>query len=96
MEYQIVYKKPFTDRLEEVLDYLDEEWGARVAQEFYLKITRVIELLKLHPQIGMPSRVVPGVRGVSVTKHNRMFYRIDKKKVIILSLSDTRRKDFEG
>jgi len=96
VEYQIVYKKPFTDRLEEVLDYLDEEWGARVAQEFYLKITRVIELLKLHPQIGMPSRVVPGVRGVSVTKHNRMFYRIDKKKVIILSLSDTRRKDFEG
>jgi len=92
--YEIVFKKRFAKNLLNVISYLELEWGEKVADEFYDKITELFDLLASHPFIGAPSVKLKNLRGVSITRHNRLFYRIEKNKVIIVALGDTRRKNY--
>ena len=77
-----------------VLLYLEKEWGKRVADEFQEKISKAFTLLKTHPYIGTPTVRIPDARGLLITSHNRLFYRIEQNKIIIISLADTRKKNY--
>lgn len=96
MGHKIIFKKRFTNRLSDVLAFLEKEWGKKVADEFIDKIHDAINALKKHPQLGAPSLKIKGARGFSITKHNRLFYRIEMNKIIILSLADTRKKNYSS
>jgi len=69
---------------------LEQEWGDKVARSFLLKVDRRIEMLKQYPYLGVASEKLPGVRGLLITKHNILFYKVEKNKIIILNLYDTR------
>ena len=92
MAYEIIVKKRFTNKLLGVLDYLEKEWGIQVAIEFLGKVQTRINALKAHPYIGAQTSLV-NVRSTLITKHNRLFYRVNKDKIVILNLYDTRRKN---
>ena len=96
MEYQIVVKKRFAGNLLKLLLYLEKEWGKKVADEFTQKILDTIKLLKLHPYVGAPSKKIPGARGILISSHNRLFYRIVRNKIIVITLADTRRKRYRS
>lgn len=90
MAYEIVVKKRFTNKVLKVLAYLEKEWSHKVAAAFLLKIDRRIELLIKQPFIGAPSLHLKDIRGVLISRHNRMYYKIKGNKVIILNMYDTR------
>lgn len=90
MAYQIIVKKRFTNRVQKVLAYLEKEWSHKVAVEFLLKIDRRIELLARQPHVGVLSSKVKDIRGLLITRHNRLYYKIKGSKVIILNVYDTR------
>jgi len=90
MAYQIILKKRFTNKVQKVLVYLKKEWSHKVATDFLLKIDRRIELLTKQPYIGALSAKVKDVRGLLITRHNRLYYKIKDDKVIILNMYDTR------
>ena len=90
MAYQIIVKKRFTNKVQKVLVYLEKEWSHKVAADFLLKIDRRIELLTKQPYVGAPSSKVKDIRGLLVTRHNRLYYKIKDDKVIILNMYDTR------
>lgn len=90
MPYQIIVKKRFTNRVQKVLAYLEKEWSHKVAVEFLLKIDRRIELLARQPHIGVLSAKVKDTRGLLITRHNRLYYKIKDNNVIILNMYDTR------
>jgi plasmid stabilization system protein ParE len=90
MAYEIVIKKRFSNKVVKVLTYLEKEWSLQVASAFLVKIDRRIELLKKHPHIGAPSIKIKDVRGILITRHNKMYYKISGKKVVILNMYDTR------
>ncbi|MEP7255058.1 MAG: type II toxin-antitoxin system RelE/ParE family toxin [Ferruginibacter sp.] len=92
MAYQIVVRKRFTNRVQKVLAYLEKEWSHKVASEFLLKIDRRIDLLTKQPYIGVLSAKVKDIRGLLITRHNRLYYKIKNNKVIILNMYDTRKK----
>ena len=77
MGYKIIFKKRFVKNLFDVLTYLEKEWDKKVADEFQDRVNNALELLMLHPYIGAPSNKID-VRGLLITKHNRLFYRIKK------------------
>lgn len=52
MAYQIIVKKRFTNKVQKVLSYLDNEWSHKVATEFLLKIDCRLELIGRNPEIG--------------------------------------------
>jgi len=92
MAYEIVIKKRFTNKLLGVLDYLKKEWGTEVAHVFLVKVRTRIYALQSHPYIGALTSA-RNVRSTLITRHNRLYYRIDKNKIFILNLYDTRRKN---
>jgi plasmid stabilization system protein ParE len=91
MAYQVIYKKRFNNKLIQLLQYLEQEWGQKVSVEFLSKIDKRIETLKQQPFIGKPSEKKPEVRAISITKHNRLYYKISNNKIVILNLFDTRK-----
>ena len=90
MAYQIIVKKRFTNKVQRVLTYLEKVWSHKVAADFLLKIDLRFDLLSKQPYIGAPSRKVNDIRGILITRHNKMYYKIKGDKVIILNMYDTR------
>ena len=90
MAYPIIVRKQFTNKVQEVLAYLEKEWSHKVAAEFLIKIDRRIDLLTKQPHIGVLSSKVKDVRGLLISRHNRLYYKITGGKLIILNMYDTR------
>ena len=90
MERQIVLKKRYINNLLKLLTYLKAEWGEKVTTEFIARLDkRLLDLLS-QPYIGIQSEVVKEVRGILITRHNRVFYKVETSKIIILDIKDTR------
>ena len=90
MAYQIIVKKRFANKVQKVLAYLEKEWSHKAAVSFLLKIDRRIELLTKQPWVGALSVKIKDVRGLLITRHNRLYYKIKDDKVTILNMYDTR------
>ena len=93
MAYKIIINKRFIDRVSDLLIFLEEEWGKKVADDFVVKVDYKINSIQQHPYIGTLTRF-KNVRGMNVTKHNRIYYKVKGNKVTILNLYDTRRKNY--
>lgn len=89
MAHEIVINKRFSNKMLDVLDYLKEEWSEKIAFEFLDTVYARIDAIQINPFIGAPVGLGT-VRSLHVTKHNRLFYRVESKTVIILNLYDTR------
>lgn len=90
MAFEIVFKKCFIKKLVKVQTYLENEWGDKVAKNFLKKIDSRINMLKQYPNLGAASMRVSGLRGLLITKHNILFYKVENNKIIVLNLYDTR------
>ena len=90
MAYQIILKKRFTNKLVKLLAYLEKEWSHKVAANFLQKIDRRIQQLSGQLLTGISSERIEGVRSVFITRHNRLYYKVKGKKVIVLNMYDTR------
>jgi len=90
MAYQIIVKKRFTSKVQKVLAYLEKEWSHKVAADLLIKIDRRFALLTKQPTIGKPSSKIKKIRGLLITRHNKLYYTIEDDKVIILNMYDTR------
>lgn len=95
MAYKIIIKKRFTNKLVRVLAYLEKEWSKKVADDFLAKVDFKINAIQHHPFIGSPTNI-KNVRGVPVSRHNRMYYKVAGDEIIIINLFDTRRKSYPG
>ena len=92
MAYEIVINKRFTNKLLSVLAYLEKEWGKKMAIAFLDTIYSRIYALQSHPYIGSLTSI-NNVRSTLITKHNRLYYRVEGNKIIILNLYDTRKRN---
>ncbi len=90
MAYQIIIKRRFTNKLIKLLAYLEKEWSHKVAANFLQKIDLRIQQLSKQPFTGISSERIEGVRSVFITRHNRLYYKVKGKKVIVLNMYDTR------
>jgi plasmid stabilization system protein ParE len=90
MAYQIIVKKRFTTKVQKVLAYLEKEWSHKAASDFLIKIDRRFALLTKQPYTGRFSSTIKKVKGLLITRHNKLYYTIEVDKVIILYMYDTR------
>lgn len=91
MAYKIIYKKRFQKKLFKLLDYLKSAWGEKVADELIARLQNRLQTLSKQPYIGVPSSIIKTVRGILITKHNRLYYRIKDNTIEVLNMYDTRR-----
>ncbi len=91
MEYEVIISKRAEKNLKSIFEYLESEWSDKVKNNFKIKLLRQVDFLRKNPFIYPASRQKKEVRKCLITKHNAMYYRINKNKVEIITIQDTRR-----
>ena len=82
---------PLSQRdLNQILDYLDANWGKSVALNYLEIINLLIYELTLHPKQFPLINKKKNIRKCVITKHNSLYYTISKNKIAILRIFDTR------
>lgn len=91
MAYKIIVSKLFQKKVIALNSYLQEEWGLAVAIEFHETLIKIILTIADQPGIGSVSKKKKDVHKILVTKHNRLYYRVNyNKSITLLILFDTR------
>jgi plasmid stabilization system protein ParE len=75
---------------EAIRSYIKNEWGERVAKAFENKVADFLDLLANFPEMGSVEVVEKQIRGFQLTKQTRIFYRIKKENIIILTFFDVK------
>ncbi len=90
MVHQIIFKKRFQNKLENLLIYIEEQFGLLVAKKLAEELDKKLITLQHYPSIGQQSTSHKNVRSILVGNHNRLYYRIEEDKLIVLNMYDTR------
>ncbi|MBL4587257.1 MAG: type II toxin-antitoxin system RelE/ParE family toxin [Flavobacteriales bacterium] len=69
---------------------LEIDWNEKVVSAFVQKTEAILGLISENPKLGTLENVERDIRGFGLTKHNRLFYRVEKERIIVLNLFDNR------
>ncbi len=90
MVRKIVWTKRAISKFNNIITYLEEEWGEQVTEIFVRKTYDIIELISDQSDLGTLENIEKNIRGFLLTSHNRLFYRVTDKEIILLNFFDTR------
>ena len=90
MAYQIVKSKTFLKNVLSIQDYLEKEWGLKAAINFQRILDEKIAGLSLQPKTGIITSKSKNIRKLTITKHNKIYYRIKGKMITILVLFESK------
>lgn len=90
MALQIIWTENALEDYKRVIDYLIEEWTPEIAEKFTETVQLRLETLSNYPFLGIVSTRQTSVRSISVSKHNRLYYRIASASIEVLNVFDTR------
>lgn len=90
MVREIIWTKRANAKFNKIISYLEEEWGEQVTRNFVRKTYDIIELISDQSDLGTIENVDKKIRGFLLTKHNRIFYRVTDKEIILLNFFDVR------
>jgi plasmid stabilization system protein ParE len=91
MAHKVVVSKTFVKNTAAVNNYLKAEWNQKVADDFNQLLLNSILLIAGRPGVGSFAKG-KNVRKLVITKHNKLYYRVNTTKTItLLNLFDTRR-----
>lgn len=90
MSRKVIITKTAKRKLEQIFDYLSENWNPKIKNDFVIKLDKSIHLIKTNPESFPESTKMKGLHKFILTKHNTLFYRFDDSKVVIITIFDTR------
>ena len=90
MAKEIKWTKTAQKNFIKTVDYLIENWPDKVVSEFITHTDYTLQLLAIHPDLGILQNREKDIRGILLTPHNKLFYRIAKNQLIVLRIFDTR------
>lgn len=91
MALRVITKKRFETKVKKLLEYLVMNWYDEVADDFTKRLNNKIVLLSKKPFLGKPVPTLANTRTILITKHNRIYYRLQGNSIIFLNMFDTRR-----
>ena len=90
MTFEVVFTRRAENDFDNILNYIQADFGSRSAEHFRNLIVEFVKILESFPEIGTIELEDKGIRGSVIHKRLKVFYRIKNKRVIILRLFDTR------
>lgn len=84
------FTKRASENYNSIKEYISNKFGVLVAGTFESKLIDFLELLKNFPELGSLEIEKKNIRGFQFSKQTRIFYRIKRDKIIILTLFDVR------
>ncbi len=90
MAKRIVWTKRANSKFNRIIEHLNKEWGPSATKVFVRKTYHIIDLLSKNSELGTLEIPERNIRGLLLTGHNRLFYRVKDDEVILLNFFDTR------
>jgi plasmid stabilization system protein ParE len=72
-----------------IVDYLNSKWSEKTSKKFLNKLKENIDLIQINPEL-FPISEFEELRKCVVSKQTTVFFIIEKNKVYIVSVFDTR------
>ena len=86
MAYKIKKSKVFLKNVLSTVNYLEKEWSLISAQKFQSILDSKINELSNYPKMGSVISKNKNIRKLSITKNNKIYYRVLKDEINILTL----------
>lgn len=86
---KLVWTEKAQRRIGEVLEYIEREFGTKARQTFIEKTQDFTQILIEFPEMGTLEIKEKNLRGFQLTNQTRVFYRVKKICIIILTLIDS-------
>lgn len=90
MAKRIVWNKRALEKLDEIVDYLEENFSEKTASNFVKKVFDRLDILSRYPEIGRTSKKKENIKFYKIDKHRNLYYRIDGKNLIVVYIFDTK------
>jgi plasmid stabilization system protein ParE len=87
---KVVWTKRASKKFDKIVEYLETDWNENVVRAFVQQTESILELLSENPELGTIEHSGKGIYGFSLTKHNRLFYRFNDSRLVVLNLFDNR------
>jgi plasmid stabilization system protein ParE len=75
--------------IKNIVEYLNSKWSERTSKKFLNKLKENIDLIQINPEL-FPISEFEELRKCVVSKQTTVFFIIEKNKVYIVSVFDTR------
>lgn len=89
MAFRIITTKKFEKSAAKTSCWIEKEWSLASSLKFDKRIENVLNELAKNPTIGRISSK-KDIRSLSVTKHNRIYFRVSENQITILDLFETK------
>jgi plasmid stabilization system protein ParE len=86
---KIVLTKRAADSLENLFQYLENEWSVKVRNEFIKKFENAVYQIRKSPEIAPASKEIPNLHRFILTKQTSL-NRVDKTSKTIITVFDNR------
>jgi addiction module RelE/StbE family toxin len=95
MAYEIKWSDPAQDEIHEIINYLLEEWGDKVAEQLSEQILEISELLANHPYAGRRHEILKAVREFRVKPYYLLYYTVieSRHEILVLDFVDSRKRN---
>ena len=93
MAKKIIWSELAVDRYRHVIQYLLSEWSEREAVKFVNTVNTKLLLLSHFPNIGRRTAYNNSIRQLLLSKHNRLNYKIEKTRIVLPDIFDTRQEE---
>ena len=90
MAKEIKWTKTAAKNFAKTVDYLIENWPDTVVIDFITRTDQILFLLAEHPELGELQDSQRSIRGILLSRHNKLFYRVEDDRLIVLRIFDTR------
>lgn len=94
MAFNILFTLRAEERLDHILNYLIQNWGFQVYDEFVRELEHCLGIIELNPY-SFSLCGLHDLRKCVITPLNILYYIIKGNDIVIVSIEDTRTKPFE-
>ena len=78
------------ERLDSIVDYLDQTWGRRIREEFLFELNHCVALICEKPELFPLLDGFSDVRKCVLSFYHTLFYRVKDDQIQILTVWDNR------
>ncbi len=87
---KIVLSKRASNRLDKLLEFLEQEWSLKVKEDFIEKLDKSLNQIQKLPESCPKSDHIKGLHMLVVTKQTSIFYSFDSKTIKVVTIFDNR------
>jgi plasmid stabilization system protein ParE len=90
MALTIVWSIRAANKFEQIISYLDVEWGEMAARKFVRKVDDFLDILGAFPDVGKLENPGKNIRGFVIVPQVSLYYKIKDNQIILLNFHDNR------